>query len=307
MSNAETILAVLIALVLLVVVAFVAPELLSQKTTVTQPIGPGPETRPPLEPTATEGKGVTVLVVIPETVLRQHVPDPAAETAAIRELILSNFRVVDQSQVKKIRYNDQVLLALHGDPEAQKAMQALALEYDADVLVLGEAFAEGPIPAPGGLQSARARVEIKALLSRTGEIIASEAVTQGGADVTFNIAAKMALQNGGQQIGKILVQWLERRFGQQPASQGKVELIVTSMPFKLYLLFKQKLENLPAVKGVIADHYTEKQSQVSVSYQGELMELASQILELELEGYRLEVLTYSNTRVTFKLVPKQGG
>ncbi len=242
MSNAlQTLAVILVALLLLLVIALAAPELISSRTTVTEPVGPRTSPAVPVTPSPAPGQDVTVMVIIPEVVLRQQIPDPAAEKAVIRALILKDFRVVDQSQVKKIRYNDQVLLAIHGDPEAVKALQALALEYDADVLVLGEAFAEGPIPAPGGLQSARARVEIRAILARTGQILASEAVTAGGADLTFNIAAKTALQNGGQQMGQILTKALLAKFGRQSGAQGKVELLVTSMPFPLYLLFKEKL------------------------------------------------------------------
>jgi hypothetical protein len=302
MNDAAQILVALVAVLLLLVLVVVNPELFSQKTTVSGPVGP--DSTPPasaVQPKPTgPSQDVTLLVVLPEVVLRQQVPDPAAETAIIGKLLQHNFRVVDQSQVQKIRYNDQLLLALHGDPEALKAMQALALEYDADILILGEAFAEGPLPGVQGLQSARGRVEVKAIVSRTAQIVAAESFTAGGADLTFNVAAKKSLQNAGEVLGERLASLLESRYGRQTGAQGKVELILTSMPFDLYLLFKEQVRVLPGVMGIVADHYTDKQSQVTVGYDGELTHLLSQILAIDLRGHHLEVLTYSSTRVSFK-------
>lgn len=301
----QAILAVLVAMLLLVATLVLAPELITGRRTATEPVTPGtkPEIIQPTPLPPGQGKDVTVMVIIPEICIQRQVPDPAAETALIRELILNNFRVVDQSQVKKIRYNDTTLLAAHGDKEAMKAIQALALEYDADLLLIGEAFGEGAGMAPGGFQSVRARVEVRGVMTRTGQIVISEAETQGGADVTPNVACKKALQITGELIGKNrVVPLLEARFGKQSGAQDKVELIVTSMPFSLYSLFKQKLLTLPEVKGVIADHYSDQQSQVSVNYTGELMDLVNKIVALDLNGYHLEVLTFSNTRVSFKLV-----
>jgi hypothetical protein len=248
-------------------------------------------------------KDVTLMIVIPEICIQQRIPDPAAETAIIREFILRNFRVVDQTQIARLRYNDQTLLAAHGDQEALKALQALAIQYDADVLVIGEAFGEGPVPgAPSGMQAVRARVELRAVMTRTGQIIAAEAEHQGGTDLTFGTACKMALQRAGEQIGKKLIPQFEQRFGPQSATQDRVELIVTSLPFSLYATFKNQVSVLPAVRRVIADHYTDQQAQVSVTYNGDLLELIQQVIALKLDGYRLEVLSYSSTRVSFKLV-----
>lgn len=309
MDDAKTLILVLLAVLLLGLVVLVAPECFNRRqTTITTPVGSTtePTPKPPGDPRPSTGQGkdVTLMIVIPEICIRQRIPDPAAETAVIREFLLRNFRVVDQTQVARLRYNDQTLLAAQGDPEALKALQALAIQYDADVLVIGEAFGEGPVPgAPSGMQAVRARVELRAVMTRTGQIITAEAEHQGGADLTFGTACKMALQRAGEQIGKKLIPQFERRFGPQSAAQDRVELIVTSLPFSLYASFKNQIAMLPAVRSVIADHYNDKQSQVSVTYDGDLMDLVQQVTTLKLDGYHLEVLSYSSTRVSFKLVP----
>lgn len=304
-DSVKILIVMLLAVLLLGLVILIAPELINRKQTATSPIGPsspalGPSSVAP--PPAVQTTDVTLMIIIPEICIRQRVPDPAAETAVIREFLLRNFRVVDQTQVARLRYNDQTLLAAHGDPEALKALQALALQYDADVLLIGEAFGEGPVPgSPPGMQSVRARVEARAVMTRTGQIIAAEGVHEGGTDLTFGTACKAALQRAGERMGKTLVPQFEARFGLQSFVQDRVEIIVTALPFPLYASFKSQVAALPAVRRVIADHYSDKQSQVSVTYSGDLLDLMQQVAAIKLDGCRLEVLTYSSTRVSFKL------
>lgn len=301
----KTLIVILLAVLLLGLVILIAPELINRKQTATSPIGSSPPTpgpSPVAPPPAAQTTDVTLMIIIPEICIRQRIPDPAAETAVIREFLLRNFRVVDQTQVARLRYSDQTLLAAHGDPEAMKALQALAIQYDADVLIIGEAFGEGPVPgAPAGLQAVRARVELRAVMTRTGQIVAAEAEHQGGADVTFGTACKMALQRAGERISQRLVPQFEARFGPQSSAQDRVEIIVTELPFSLYASFKSQVASLPAVRRVIADHYSDKQSQVSVTYSGDLLDLVQQVAAIKLDSCRLEVLTYSSTRVSLKL------
>lgn len=63
---------------------------------------------------------------------RQEVPDPAGETEIIKNLIAAGFKIVDQQQAAKIRYNDQVKAAINGD--TQLASQ-IGLEYDAEIII----------------------------------------------------------------------------------------------------------------------------------------------------------------------------
>jgi hypothetical protein len=142
----------------------------------------------------------TVVVIIPETVtirrVPTHIPDPAAETAIIHEFLDYGFHVVDQQQVAAIRYGKLVEDGLAGDPAA---LLQLSERFSADILVLGEAFAEEN-EVRDTIQSARARAEIRAIESATGRILAAEAYHTGGIDLTVNTAAKKALQRAGTGI-----------------------------------------------------------------------------------------------------------
>lgn len=154
----------------------------------------------------------TVVVIIPEEVIIRlvptRVPDPAAETAIIHAFLDYGFHVVDQDQIRAIRYTQLVSDAVDGQ---QGAISQLSDRFSADILVLGEAFAEETeTPGQLALQSARARIELRAIESATGRIIAAEALHTGGIDLSMATAAKKALQRAGEEIACQLARGIVR-------------------------------------------------------------------------------------------------
>jgi len=139
----------------------------------------------------------TVVVIIPETVtinrLPRQIPDPAAETEIIHCFLEYGFIVVDPGQVAAIRYQGLIQSGFAGD---KAALAQLSERFSADILVLGEAFAEEN-EVRDTIQSARARVEVRAIEAATGRILAAEGYHSGGIDLTMNTAAKKALQRTG--------------------------------------------------------------------------------------------------------------
>jgi hypothetical protein len=178
----------------------------------------------------------TVVVIIPETVtigpLPRQVPDPAAETAIIHWFLEYGFHVVDQTQVALVRYSDLVKNGLAGDPAS---LLQLSERFSADILVLGEAFAEEN-EVRGTIQSARARVELRAIESKTGRILAAEAYHTGGIDLTLNTAAKKALQRAGDGIACPLARKLATAMPRQcpvkVPDKCRVKVNVATSPFE---------------------------------------------------------------------------
>jgi hypothetical protein len=150
----------------------------------------------------------TVCVIIPEQVIIRliptPVPDPAVETAIIHAFLEYGLHVVDQTQVQLIRYSTDDWASRAANGEAA-AIAFLSERFAADILVVGEAFAE--LDEQAGdlvLQAARARVELRAIETATGRILAAEAFHTGGIDLTLETAAKRALQRGGERVAPLL-------------------------------------------------------------------------------------------------------
>lgn len=173
----------------------------------------------------------TICVMIPEHVIIRliptPVPDPAAETAIINAFLQYGFNVVDPNQIRAIRYatEDWAARAKNGDAAA---IAYLSSQFAADILIVGEAFAEED-EQPGQLtmQAARARVELRAIETATGRILAAESFHTGGVDLGLNTAAKRALQRAGERIAPILAAAVARYLpsncrGRIPPPEGQV-------------------------------------------------------------------------------------
>lgn len=171
-----------------------------------------PSTRRP-KPTGAEAdnrqrqSAPRIMVVVPEILLGQpRVPDPAGETELIRRLVEADLCVLDSSEVALIRYSDEMG---HIIREADvRAMRALCNRYRCDLLIAGEAFSEQVNERPAHdvvPVTARARIEVKAFVVETGEILAANAAVADATDFAPAVAGKTALQNAAAQLAGYLV------------------------------------------------------------------------------------------------------
>ncbi len=98
------------------------------------------------------------------------------------------------------------------------AKDAAKLLEVADVLILGEGISERASQR-SGIVSCKARLELKAIDIRTGELLLTQSTYGAGLDVAEHIAGKRALQAAGQQMALDVVpdlveRWTEIQNGQ---------------------------------------------------------------------------------------------
>lgn len=158
----------------------------------------------------------TVCVIIPEEdrcIVPRPVPDPACETAIIRAFLSYGFNVVDQTQVKLLRMTNPEILerARNGD---LTAIRMLHDRFAADILVLGEAYAEGTqVPGRLSIQAARSMAEVRVIEAATGRILAADRVHTGGIDIgSCELAGKRALERAGVDLAPRLAREIVQRF-----------------------------------------------------------------------------------------------
>lgn len=147
-------------------------------------------------------KGLSAIVVIPETIfLRPRVPDPAAETEVIRQLLRSGMTVIDDQRARQLSDDRQVLAMLRGGADRAK-LEELRQKFGADILIVGEAIAERNAQQPSEVGSifSRARVEMRAIRMDTGEILAADGEHAPGRDMSEVLAGKNALQTAAKQL-----------------------------------------------------------------------------------------------------------
>jgi curli biogenesis system outer membrane secretion channel CsgG len=141
-----------------------------------------------------------VMVIVPEVHISRRVPDPAGETEIIKAFIEYGFEVVDPTVVAAIRDQERINLAR---TDAGKAAQ-LGAEFNADIVVIGEAFSEST-GARSGMQSCRARLEARAIQTSNGQILATNGIYGSGLDNSELIAGKIALGNAGKNMGIYMI------------------------------------------------------------------------------------------------------
>ena len=127
------------------------------------------------------GARPTVSIAIPERHLGQISFDPAAETEMALFCTELGFKVLDS--------------------KANKA--------DADILIVGEGFSEFA-SRHGALTSVKARLEVKAVDRKTGQLLAIDRQTTIAVDLAEQIAAKAALQESAAMIAQRLLPTLAK-------------------------------------------------------------------------------------------------
>jgi len=120
---------------------------------------------------------------------------------------------VDQQQVKFLRMTDPEIIerARNGD---LSAIRMLHERFAADILVLGEAYAEGTqVPGRLSIQAARAMAEARVIEAATGRILAPDRVHTGGIDIgSCELAAKRALERAGAELAPRLARAIVQHF-----------------------------------------------------------------------------------------------
>jgi TolB-like protein len=130
-----------------------------------------------LKKTLGKGKRPKVYIKIAERHIGRSVIDPAAQTELVLFCTETGFDVIDADAGEK---------------------------RQADIVIKGEAFSEF-LTTRGGISSAKARLEVKAIDPRTNEVIAVDRQTAVALDVGELNAGKSALQRAAAQISMRLL------------------------------------------------------------------------------------------------------
>ncbi|MBP7147025.1 MAG: hypothetical protein KBD01_05735 [Acidobacteria bacterium] len=183
----------------------------------------------------------------PRVPLGGPIPDPAAETEIIRQLVQQGFKVIDEARWRELRYDWAERL------KDNEAAAALARQAGADLLITGEAFSQ----AAGntmGFVSCRARVEVRGIVAETAEIVFADACDASGADVSEAVAAKRVLQNAAREMGGRVRDAL----GRYSTSATPVQIVAGVFPdLATADRFVQVLQGLEGVAEVEQEEFSE--------------------------------------------------
>jgi len=247
-----------------------------------------------------------IMVVIPEYHIRSRlpdperrtIPDPAGETEIIKRLSEKGFKLVDPSQVSKIRYNDQVKSAINGDTNL--AIK-IGLDHGAEIIIIGEAFSESAGHVMGELISCRARVEARAIRTDTGEIIAINSTYATGLDITDAIAGKKALQKAGEELASYFIEQFHAKLNNNTNSKT-VELVITGLDYKQFINFKKiLLESLDIITAIDQRSFTTGRAVVEIKLTGSVQDFSETLISNEFKEFKVNVTDITENRLTISV------
>lgn len=122
------------------------------------------------------------------------------ETELTRYFVEAGFRVVDPKVYGKMKQVSDSTSDLG-------QMAALGLKMGAQMIITGQAVSERT-NSQTGMVSCRARLEIRAISTEDGSILATSAVSGSGADVSEAIANKIAIHNASENMAQYLMERL---------------------------------------------------------------------------------------------------
>ncbi len=244
-----------------------------------------------------------IAVYIPEHHIQYRIPDPAGETAVIKSLVEAGFTNVIAASPKAVMINPNSYGWLW-KPIVQinvEDMRSAARFFDADILIIGEAFSEGVGDVgqwiPGhhrtGMQSCRARVEAKMYVATTGQIIAADGKYGSGADISQSVASKKALATAGEQLGEY---FLDKLMETGSGNRQGLEVVVLGASASKVSLVQSAMNRVSKIKNVQMSSYSQGKGVFSVQYSGAPQTLFKEIqaatdADLEMKAASYNTLT----------------
>ena len=236
-----------------------------------------------------------IAVFVPEHHLQRKIPDPAGETAIAKALIEAGFSNVIEVGSRMTNSNPLNMTALE--------MTQAAQQFNADIMIVGEAFSDGTGDAtqflPGnqssGMQSCRARVEARLFVVKGGQIIAADGKYGSGLDISEAVAAKKALTAAGKQMGEYFV---EQLLNLGSGTRQQLELIVYASDFSKINQVQNALEQITGNFNL--SNYEGGRALFTLKYGGTPQALFNELQSVTDADLTLQSISYSQLTIGVK-------
>ena len=233
-----------------------------------------------------------IMIIIPEYLQRSSIPYPTGETEIIRLFVEQGFPVIDQSQIKNIRYKDEAKRAAQGDVAAAAA---LGKQFEAEIIIVGEAVSQrigGRMP--GNIVSCNAQIVVKAVQTETAQILATHSMTDKGLDINEEAAAQKALTSVGRKMADYLIGEIDHKWNEMTTRLTRsLVLKIVNVTFKELLLFEDALQKrIPSVQNMHRRYFdvTGKITEIEATITGDSQQFVKELALIEFDDFEVEVL-----------------
>ena len=242
-----------------------------------------------------------IAVYIPETHLGTQVTNPAGETAVIKAFADAGFSnmIAASPRLQGIDPNGQAWSAKPVVQMNAEDMRSAARFFEADILIVGEAFSEstGDVGRflPGyqvtNTFSCKARADAKMYIASTGQILAADGKSGAGADASETIASQKALAAAGKLLGEFFA---EKLIETGSGNRQGFELAVQGSGFNKVNLVQNALIKVSGIKNINLLQYENGKATFSFLYSGAPQTLFKAIQAVTDADLRLVSMGYNS-------------
>lgn len=244
---------------------------------------------------------VRIMIVLPETRGEEKSLTSVSETAAIKRFMGNYlFKVIEKEQVDRIRADARLKAALKGDAAAAAAA---GLEVAADLIVVGEATAKYfKSPALGGMVSATANLNARAVRADTAEVIATASgLTARKVAITDDGAAQQALIEAGEKMASQFVDSIVEKWRREVKKGGTLDVVLDGVNFTTAKIVANKLAEINGVKNVESLYLVGRRSLLNVTFVGDSTSLAGEIAKTVFGELKVEVVGLSAYKLELEI------
>jgi len=244
---------------------------------------------------------LSVMIMIPEIHVQRPVPDPACETEMIRKFVRSGFKVVDQSQVSKIRETREFKAAVDGDiPSAI----AIARQYGAQVIIVGEAFSENIPRRNQDYQTCRSRAEARAIDCDTGMILAANGKEAHATDATEGLASKRALRTAGGLLANDMIKQIAETWKSR-SELHDTELFVRKIAYGQLISLELFLKSYKGISDIQRKSFDNGIAVIDIrSRTASTQNIASALANSEFKGFEVKIESTTLNTIEVSILEK---
>lgn len=225
-------------------------------------------------------------------------PETAAERTMAETMREKGFLLIEHEVIPKDLAGKNLFNADFDDKTAVN----IGRQGHADVVIVGKLNLQESMGSVGsGIKSFKGTVELRALRTDTGEIIASVFRTAAGVNPDERVAKRNALSDAAYLAGEVLADGIASAFQVKMAEKVKIIVKGTS-DLANFVIFRNAMNNMPEVSGMQIMEMKSNEVVILVDFNGNVGEFSDALMLKSFDSFAINIFEVSENELTIELV-----
>ena len=240
----------------------------------------------------------TTVVVVAEEINGALNSFPYSVRVIQERLLEHDYPLVDKTSASRAGKHDEAVQAVLNNDVG--SARAIALQFDAGLMITGRAVVQKSAVQAGGMQSFGANVALNAIAPDTGRVLATSSASGNYPHVNAITGSRLAVEEAGNRAMDQLLQKLE----QQTHDLGTpLRFTVSGVNYQqLTILKKILLKDFPQVVSIDTRGFTGDIARLDVTLVSNTVSFSEELALKNFGGFRLRVLHQSNEKLDVVLI-----